>query len=201
MAATPRALAIIQAVAATVEATVADVLGPSRYQRITFARAMAMLAVERFYVPKLSHGEIGLIFGRDGSTVLSALRKARHEAEDPRNADVYDAAMTAAFEAWTSAAPWAPAPTVLTTPVKEPTTRGQLTAALVAPVLDRGASLAAAAKELGCSVSALYHVQKREPELRQAYRAAARRGRKSAAKHKRNIASLWNRGKMPEAAE
>lgn len=199
----PRARAIIQAVAATIETTADEVLSDSRYQRDTFARALAMLAVQRFYIPKPTTCEIGRMFGRDHSTVISAIKRARREASQPVNAGIYDAAMTAAFEAWTSATSWA-APEMPACPEPLPPVerkRGYLTAARVAPVLERCTSLAEAAKEIGCSTSALYHVQMREPELRAAYRAAARRGKGAHAEHRRKFGSIWTRGEVGKAAE
>lgn len=199
----PRARAIIQAVAATVETTADEVLSDSRYQRDTFARALAMLAVQRFYVPRPTTCEIGRMFGRDHSTVISAIRRAQREANDPVNAGIYDAAMTAAFEAWTSATAWV-APAKLETPVPLPQverTRGRLTVALVAPALERGASLAEAAKEIGCSTSALYKLQQREPELRELYAAAVKRGKATHAEHRRKFGSIWTRGNPASDAD
>lgn len=194
----PRARAIIQAVAATVETTADEVLSDSRYQRDTFARALAMLAVQRFYIPKPTTCEIGRMFGRDHSTVISAIKRARREASQPVNAGIYDAAMTAAFEAWTSATSWA-APEMPVGPEPLPQIerkRGYLTFALVAPVLERGASLSDAAKELGCSREALYKLQQREPALRKLYAAAAKRGKALHAEHRRKFGSIWTRGNL-----
>lgn len=72
----------------------------------------------------------------------------------------------------------------------------KLTAAVALPVLDESASLADAAKRLGVSTTALYHLERRDPTVRAAYRAAKKRGEKVSAAHRRRIGSVWTRGRV-----
>lgn len=74
--------------------------------------------------------------------------------------------------------------------------RPQLTAAVALPVLDESASLADAAKKLGVTTSALYHLERRDPTVRAAYRAAKKRGAKVSAANRRRIGSVWTRGTL-----
>jgi hypothetical protein len=76
-----------------------------------------------------------------------------------------------------------------------------LTAEIALPVLEQSASLAEAAKTLGVSKTALYHLERREPEIRAAYRAAKKRGEKVSAANRRRIGSVWTRGNARKAAE
>lgn len=198
MSITPRASAIIEAVASQVECTVEEVLGDSKLNRIALARSLAMLAVERFYIPKLSTVEIGIAFNRDHTSVIAATRRARGIAL--KYPELYDAAMTAAFEAWTNATPWSAGQPMPAVTDREANPRGFLTAAVVAPVFERGLTLVDAAKELSCTTSALYHLQKREPALRAAYREAVRRGKKQHAEHRKKFGSIWTRGDVGKAA-
>lgn len=74
----------------------------------------------------------------------------------------------------------------------------KLTAAIALPVLDESASLADAARKLKVTTSALQHLQRRDPTVRAAYRAAKKRGEKVSAANRRRIGSIWTRGKAAE---
>ena len=106
-ATTPRALAIITAVADLVECTAEDILGRSMQNKHSIARALAIHVVKEFYLPHPSNVELGILFGRDNSSVIHALRlAAKMGHSDHELRDLYDAAMTVGFEAWMRATPW-----------------------------------------------------------------------------------------------
>ncbi|RWC00620.1 helix-turn-helix domain-containing protein [Mesorhizobium sp.] len=65
---------VIDLVARMHGCTYAEMRGPSRQYRIVAARDAAMCAV-MVLKPNLSRGQIGLLFNRDPSTVLHALKK------------------------------------------------------------------------------------------------------------------------------
>ena len=56
------------------EVSLADVLGPSRFQHVVRARFAAIRAVRQRY-PEMSLPQLGRLFNRDHTTILHALRK------------------------------------------------------------------------------------------------------------------------------
>jgi chromosomal replication initiation ATPase DnaA len=103
---TPRARAMAEAVGALIEVSLSEILGNSHLARVVTARQLAMLGIRRFYVPEPSYPELGILFGRDHSTCISAVRRAQKMIVG-KNAELYQAAMRAAQEAWEKATPWA----------------------------------------------------------------------------------------------
>jgi chromosomal replication initiation ATPase DnaA len=67
-------LRVIDLVARMHGCTSAEMKGPGKTKRVVAGRDAAMCAVAVFK-PHLSRGQIGLLFNRDPSTVLHALRK------------------------------------------------------------------------------------------------------------------------------
>ena len=79
---------IIRLVAREYHLRYSDLVGPDRYKTIAFARHVAMYLCKMRL--KMSFPEIGKVFGRDHTTIISAVNKIR----DLRNDMKFDAIMT-----------------------------------------------------------------------------------------------------------
>ena len=71
---TQKRRALIAEIAERHEVSLADVLGPSRFQHVVRARFAAIRAVRQRY-PEMSLPQLGRLFNRDHTTILHALRK------------------------------------------------------------------------------------------------------------------------------
>lgn len=72
---TPTSREIIEAVAAKHDLSSDAILGPARWRKVAHARQEAFFEIKR--QRKLTLGQIGLIFGRDHTTVLYGIRAHR----------------------------------------------------------------------------------------------------------------------------